>query len=129
MTDGGLALQVQLGERAAEWRVKEHGVVAEAVRPARRWRNLAVHNAFSLEEHAARLRQGHVADEPCGAPPRATFGAPPCAVCCFFNATCTKNNPDAHIYYNQTIQSHTALDKRARTSAGVSFSEGSELNA
>ena len=53
MADGRLFVPRHFAERAVERRVEEDRVVAEAVRPARLGRDLALDDAFGLEDDAA----------------------------------------------------------------------------
>ena len=67
MADGGLLDLIQLGERPAEGRIKEDGVVAEAVRPARLGSDLSRDSPGRLEEMLLPRCDGDVADEARGA--------------------------------------------------------------
>ena len=67
MADGRFPLLRDLGERAAEGRVEEDRVVAEAAAAARGRGDAALDRAARLEEHLARARERQRAREPRGA--------------------------------------------------------------
>src|SRR6266540_661780 len=64
MAHGGFSRAVELGQRAAERRVKEDRVVAEPVRPSRLAGDFSFHDSLRLEQEVVSCRDRDVADEP-----------------------------------------------------------------
>src|SRR3954464_8638705 len=67
MAHQSLALAIEFRERAAEWRVVEDGVVAEAVRAARLGRDLSLDRGDFLVQVGLAVGEGHTAVIACRA--------------------------------------------------------------